>query len=106
MLSVLFIGLLIVFLLSFGIADPPRAGSLSWQVESAEVWQSWQKFSDLELFSAPVAIALPPFTLELTADNTGASDSAWGIALQNSVYIWKILINREGYLSVSTDDRP
>jgi hypothetical protein len=106
MFLVILSGIGLVAWLSIGIANPPRAGSLSWQAESAEGWQSWQKSGDFELFSAPLAISSPPFTLELTADNSGANDSAWGVALQNSEYIWKIVVNREGYLSINTDERP
>jgi hypothetical protein len=46
------------------------------------------------------------FTLELTADNSGTADSAWGIALQASGELWTFLISREGYFSVSADEKP
>lgn len=98
-------GVILISLLSLGIANPPRAGSLYWRAESVDDWQLWQEAGDFELLSAPTSIPMTPFTLELTADNSGTADSAWGIALQTSNELWTLLVSREGYFSISTDDR-
>ncbi len=96
-------GAILIILLSFGVANPPRAGTLRWQVNSVDDWSLAQASDEFDFFSAPVALPSPPFTLELTGDNEGLAASAWGVRLQN---LWSILISREGYLSVTIDEKP
>jgi hypothetical protein len=95
-------GLAFIILLSLGIADPPRAGSLQWSAKTADDWSLWQETGDFRNSHAPTALPRLPFTLELTASNEGALDSGWGIWIGS----WSILISREGYLSISDDEKP
>jgi hypothetical protein len=45
------------------------------------------------------------YTLELTARNDGPPESAWGIRLASVEETLAILIDNQGYLSVSSDDK-
>ena len=83
-------GLILTALLALGLADPPRIGFLQWQADSPPQ----------EPMPLPAA-----YTLELTARNDGRADSAWGIRLTDREKSLTILIDNQGYLSVSSDDR-
>jgi hypothetical protein len=99
-------GSLLVVLLALGVADPPRAGKLLWQTESTNGWELRPQSDDLSLLTAPILLAGPPFTLELSAENSGAHASAWGIWLSTADGVWSLLINNEGYLSVGVNEKP
>lgn len=85
-------GLILIVLLALGLADPPRAGSLRWRVASPD--------------EMPDSSLPPAFTLELQARSAGPAESAWGIRLDGAAEPLTILIDNEGYLSVSPDDLP
>lgn len=84
---VLFGGLVLVIALALGVANPPRAGALQWQINNVD---------DL-----PTTLPPAPFTLEITAKNTGAADSAWGMWIGQ----WTALIRHDGYVSINRDRR-
>ena len=92
--------------LALGAADPPRAGARQWQTGSTSAWPLLRQHGDSLLYDAPVQRPTLPFTLELSAVNTGAPDSAWGIWLQTEAGQVKILVSNEGYFSVSDDEQP
>ena len=96
----------VVILLALGLADPPRAGSLVWRSDSDQDWQPYREIDEAALYNAPIRLPEAPFTLELQASNQGASDSAWGIWIRTTDGIRIIVVSREGYLSISSDERP
>ena len=98
-------GVILVVLLAAGLADPPRAGPLRWQAESPQDWTAEHADPDLTLYAAPVDLP-PVFTLELTAANSGPPESAWGVVFEGSGQRLTILIDNQGYVSVSSDNRP
>lgn len=86
-------GLILMTMLALGMADPPRTGSLQWRAQAPD--------------QIPASLALPlAFTLEAGATNTGPADSAWGLQLANAQEVLVILIDNQGYFSVSADNRP
>lgn len=93
----------LILALALGLADPPRAVPLAWQADSAADWPVDQTLGEFELYRAPIPLPLPPFTLELSANNGGQGGSAWGIWLQTTGGIQTMMVNNEGYLSVSAD---
>lgn len=96
-------GFTLSILLALGLADPPRAGTLQWRVESPVDWTETQTQSEDWTFS-PAPVQLPTaFTLELTATNHGASNSAWGIQVFDAKATQTILIDNQGYFSVSSN---
>lgn len=95
-------GTLLIMLLSLGIANPPRAGALQWSTKNTADWLHSQKMSNLRFYQAPVKLPPQPFTLELIADNEGDFNSGWGIQIES----WLAIINREGYFSISLDEKP
>lgn len=102
-LAVLIIGGgILIVLLASGMADPPRAGLLQWSIATADDWPLIQESADFRLYHAPTALPNLPFTLELTANNEGELDSGWGLWIGS----WSILISREGYFSISGDEKP
>src|SRR5690606_10282515 len=98
-------GLILTALLAAGLADPPRAGALQWQAQSLDGWPASRAADELTIFAAPVELPAS-FTLELTARNDGSPASAWGIQLIDGSSSLLILIDNQGYFSVSAGDRP
>jgi hypothetical protein len=107
-MGILTSGVVVVILLSLGLADPPRAGNgeLLWQTTSASDWQLGEGWGDFQLYYAPLPLSAVPFTLELTANNNGSADSAWGLSIETLEGQWTAVISNEGYLSVTTDSQP
>jgi hypothetical protein len=95
-----------VIVLALGAADPPRGAELLWRTSSADDWQMGDGWDDFQLFDAPLPLSAPPFTLELTAANSGTPDSAWGISIQTLEGRWTAVISREGYVSLTTSPQP
>lgn len=83
-------GCILTALLALGLADPPRTGTLQWQADTPP--------------QAPVNLPAA-YTLELTARNDGPPESAWGIRLARVEETLAILIDNQGYLSISSDDK-
>ena len=98
-------GVLLIGLLAAGLADLPRAGRLRWQAESPQDWATEHPAPELTLQAAPVDLP-SVFTLELTALNSGPPESAWGVVFESSHQRLIILIDNQGYLSVSEDHLP
>lgn len=92
---VLLSGAILALLLSLGLADPPRAGTLQWQAKSIAEWPT-RKMNDVMIYEAPVQFNRS-FTLEITAQNNGARDSAWGFALPDAEAQIIMLVSHEGY---------
>ena len=98
-------GVLLIVLLSLGVADPPRTGRLQWQVQSPYTWPEQHESAEIIFLKAPHDLP-DAFTLELTATNDGPPDSAWGIQFTHAEPPVTILIDNQGYFSVSTNTQP
>jgi hypothetical protein len=107
-MGILTSGVVFVILLSLGLTDPPRAGNgeLLWQTTSAQDWQVGERWSEFQLYNAPLPLSAVPVTLELTASNNGTAASAWGISIETLEGQWTAIISNEGYLSVTTSSEP
>ena len=97
-------GIILVILLALGTANPPRAGAILWETDSASNWPLVERKETVNLFCAPTPLPAPPFTLEISAGNSGDAASAWGIWIGNRDTGYTILVSREGYMSVSHDE--
>jgi hypothetical protein len=95
-------GTLLIVVLAFGAADPPRSGVLVWQANSDEHWQTKYAEDSSTFYQAPVSISSLPFTLELAAENKGSPDSAWGLWLETEPDLWLVLVSREGYFAAGS----
>ena len=93
-------GAVITAMLALGLADPIRAGAQKWSVSAPSDWPGQSLTADLEFYQAPNDLPLE-FTLELVARNDGPASSAWGIQLMNANPPMTILIDNQGYYSVS-----
>jgi hypothetical protein len=102
--SVIIGGIILVIVLALGAANPPRAGAILWETDSASNWPLFERKETVNLFRAPTPLPTPPFTLELSARNSGDAASAWGIWIGNSDTVHMIVVSREGYMSVSDDE--
>jgi hypothetical protein len=98
-------GLILIILLALGLADPPRIGLLRWQASVPDNWPSKNLTQDMSLKLAPTDLPTA-FTLELSARNQGQPTSAWGIQLIGQRDVLTILLNNQGYLSVSAEPQP
>jgi hypothetical protein len=103
-LIIIIMGLFVLIFLSLGVADPPRAGELTWQTNSINNWTPLQTNSVSQRYVAPTPLPHAPFTLEITASNNGAYFSGWGLWLRTTGGIQTFLVSREGYMSISSDD--
>jgi len=98
------VGLLIA--LALGLANPPRAGSLTYEVGSPASWQPFPDAGQSRLFAAPNRLPVPPFTIEMTATNQGGADSGWGFWSLSPDGMIQILMSQDGYFSYSDDGSP
>jgi hypothetical protein len=73
-------------LLGLGAADPPRAGSLQWQLTNQSVWNLTPGVEQSQVTgdSGNFVVPAPPFTLEVTARLSTTSDlgAQWVVVLQ------------------------
>jgi hypothetical protein len=99
-------GLALAAALASGAADPPFAGKLIWERHSSSNWAGSSDTGELRLLKSPAPLPPLPFTFQLTAGNTGAPDSAWGIWLETANGKQIILIDNQGYYSVSDTPYP
>jgi hypothetical protein len=107
MLLFAIIGVLVLALvLASGAADPPIAGSLVLEVNDTSGWAEISNTAEIRLLQSPEALSSLPFTLQLSARNGGAPDSAWGIWLETETGRQIVLIDNQGYHSVSDTPRP
>jgi hypothetical protein len=94
------VGLLLLLILALGAADPPHTARLQWQAGKPQDWPQEQINSDLLLDHA-LGTLPTVFTLELNVQNSGAADSAWGIALTSDLPTL-VLIDNQGYFSLES----
>ena len=100
LVAILLAGTAITAMLTLGLADPARAGAKKWTVSSPNDWPHQSLTANLEFYQSPNDLPLD-FTLELVARNDGPASSAWGIQLMNVNPPMTILIDNQGYFSVS-----
>jgi hypothetical protein len=92
--------------LAFGAADPPFAGKLIWDTQDTSGWSDVSDNTNMQMLQAPSALPAVPFTLQLAASNSGAPNSAWGIWLDTTTGRQVMLVDNQGYYSVSDTPRP
>ena len=92
-------GVMLVALLASGLADPPHAGELAWSMAAPAGWPQQSLTAELTVAQAPDDLTFG-FTLELTAQNSGPAESAWGIQLMHTERPMTILIDNQGYYSI------
>ncbi len=97
-------GALLAVLLALGLADPPRVGTRQFEAISPDSWNP-SAADEFVFYEAPVTFP-DTFTLELTAQNNGPANSAWGIRLLNDGSPLTILVDNQGYYSVGVSDTP
>lgn len=97
-------GIAVVILLALGAANPPRAGELVWQADTAHGWPLLPYSGQFDLHIARISLPQSPFTLEIIASNEGTPASAWGLWLRTSDGIQSFLVSNEGYMSISNDE--
>jgi hypothetical protein len=95
-------GVILMLLLAGGLADPPRVGSLRWQVDAPGNWPITAINAEIRYQQAPVPLP-DSFTLELSAQNSGLDDSAWGIWLDQAHQSFIILVDNQGYYAITAD---
>jgi hypothetical protein len=99
--AVVVIGVLLTLSLALGMADPPTAGPLAWEVASptAAIIAPRQT----SVMSEPLELQVP-FTLDVTAQFSFASDptASWGLIFQdnNHLPVFGILVNGNSFFSV------
>jgi hypothetical protein len=98
------VGVLIIILLSLGLADPPHAPTLVWQTDSLDRWPLLQHANEYDFLIAPFPLPQSPFTLEITASNEGTSASAWGFWLHTADRVQIFQVSNNGYVSISADE--
>jgi hypothetical protein len=92
--------------LAYGAADPPLAGKLVWEARNPGDWPDVSSNGALHLLQSPILLPATPFTLQLTASNIGVQDSAWGIWLKTDSRRQIVLIDNQGYYSLSDTSKP
>lgn len=97
-------GLTLLIALAFGAANPPVEDRLQAQFTHPDDWPLTRHTTDLGYYLAPAVLPSGGFTLQASAINTGPPDSAWGLWLAGETDVLVILLNNEGYLSVTRND--
>ena len=103
LLGVVFVGSVLLAVLSLGAANPPRGQSVYWQANSLPAdWRVTTSSIVATYYRSAVALPVTRFTIELTATNNGNPDSAWGLWLQAGDSTWSIAVDAQGYLILRT----
>lgn len=96
-----------------GAASPTRAEGLVFQANTLEEWTGCMAGlcsplgdSRIVRWRAPDDLPVPPINIELSAENTGSSDSAFGFWLNDSGRTFYTLVNRQGYMSTNWNIAP
>jgi hypothetical protein len=104
--GVLLGGVALLAALALGTANPPRASRLIFQTTNIAGWQKLEMDGNTHEAVASIPLPPPPFTLELAATNAGSHNSAWGVWLVTGEGTWRVLLNRNGYASITHDAFP
>lgn len=99
---------LILLATLFGVGEPPRAARLYREFDVNEAVKQTAIQNDTLLIwefvgnlSPSFIDDIPPFTVEMQAENTGAADSSWGFQIVTAGASRAFLVRSDGYLSVA-----
>ncbi len=99
-------GLALLLALALGLANPRIEGAYQQNYADPRTWPLTTLNPDLQRYHAPLNLSASPLTLQASASNQGAPDSAWGFWLKTDNSELFILVNNEGYVSVSNEALP
>ncbi len=99
-------GAALAFALLLGAANPPHAANLVYNARNADDFVHAWDYAAGQVFALPNRTLSPPLTIEMEASNSGATDSAWGLAFSSDSgkdAAPPVMIGNRGYLVTRVD---